>query len=412
MAVLPDELLLPILRGLLWPDHHALQQTSRHLRDAVRALLLPQPWRHVTTGARGIVGHRDVMCLAVNGDLAVAGGRIERHGGSQPFGDLTLWNWRNRKPLDCVPLNHQVLHVAVHAPSGMVAAVFGGQPATTGQAGGVLQTIPAKPPQVQLWRQAGTELRSCGPPHELDTGGYTNQANLAVVACSGRTFLCFSLAQLEPQPCQLALYEFCHPLELHSEVSSGVSPAALGGHLLASDGDATVAHATGGMLCVWKAQAVGERVRLQGQVTVCTDFLLQSGMFSNRCNIGAVSVGTGCVAASAGHEVRSEVRVWHIATCGLLATFRADHHVDSLALRMDWGLLLCGGKADGSIILYAIDSQATTPPAKVGMLSGHRGAVTSIAMLDERVLLSGSLSHDGARSLLRSDMPMRMSLGE
>ena len=400
MAVLPDELLLPILRGLLWPDRHALQQTSRHLRDAVRALLLPQPWRHVTTGARGIVGHRDVMCLAVNGDLAVAGGRIESIGGSQPLGDLTLWDWRNRKPLDCVPLDHQVLHVAVHAPSGMVAAVLRGESSLEAEDFGTLE----KPPQVQLWRQAGTELQSCGPPHELYTGGSTwldiaqyGRANLAVVACSGRTFLCFSLAQLEHQPCQLALYEFCHPLELHSEVSSVVSPAALGGYLLASDGDATVAHATHGTLCVWKAQAAGECVRLQGQVTVCTNF-----------GIGALSVGTGCVAASAGHEVR----VYHIATCGLLATVRADHHVHSFALRMDWGLLLCGGKADGSIVLYAIDPQATTPPAKVGSLSGHHGAVASIAMLDERVLLSGSLSHDGARSLLRSDMPMRMSLGE
>ena len=27
MAVLPDELLMPILRGLLWHDRHALQQT-------------------------------------------------------------------------------------------------------------------------------------------------------------------------------------------------------------------------------------------------------------------------------------------------------------------------------------------------------------------------------------------------
>ena len=403
--MLPDELLMPILRGLHWPDRHALQQTSRQLRDAVRALLLPQPWRHAATGARGVPNHQDVMCLAVNGDLAVAGGRIEkRPNDRQPLGDLTLWDWRNRKPLDCVPLNHQVLHVAVHAPSGMVAAVFGGQPATTGQAGGVLQTIPAKPPQVQLWRQAGTELRSCGPPHELDTGGYTNQANLAVVACSGRTFLCFSLAQLEPQPCQLALYEFCHPLELHSEVSSGVSPAALGGHLLASDGDATVAHATGGMLCVWKAQAVGERVRLQGEVTVCT----------SAHAVGLLSVSTGYVAASSSRgPTVHEVHVWHIATCGLLATVRVgNEQLGSLALRMDWGLLLCGGKATGSIVLYAINSQATAPPAKLGSLTGHHGAVTSIAMLDERVLLSGSLSHDGARSLLRSDMPLRMSLGE
>ena len=90
-----------------------------------------------------------------------------------------------------------------------------------------------------------------------------------------------------------------------------------------------------------------------------------------------------------------------------------DHHVHSLALRMDWGLLLCGGNANGSIVLYAINSQATAPPAaKLGSLAGHHGAVTSIAMLDERVLLSGSLSRDGARSLLRSDMPLRMSLGE
>lgn len=338
------------------------------------------------------------MCLAVDGDLAVAGGRIEqRPDHYDPLGDLTLWDWRNRKPLDCVPLDHEVLHVAVHAPSGMVAAVLRGESATKSRVGGVWQTIPAKSPQVQLYRQTAKELQSCGPAHELDTGGYTTQANLAVVACLGRTFLCFSLAQPQPQPGRLALYKFCHPLEHHSEVDS------LRGTLMASDGEATVAHATGGTLCVWKAQAVGERVRFQGQVTVCTDFMpfLQS-------RIGAVSVGTGCVAASAGHEVR----VYHIATCGLLATVQADHHVHSLALRMDWGLLLCGGKADGSIILYAVDSQATTPPAKVGSLSGHRGAVTSIAMLDERVLLSGSLSHDGARSLLRSDMPMRMSLGE
>ena len=185
--------------------------------------------------------------------------------------------------------------------------------------------------------------------------------------------------------------------------------------MLASDGDAPVVYATKGTLCVWKAQAVGERVRLQGEVNLCTGFTEvrqrlspQGAATAVEFGIGAVSVGTGCVAASAGHEVR----VWHTATCGLLATVRAGYHVHSFALRMDWGLLLCGGKADGSIVLYAIDPQATTPPAKVGSLSGHHGAVTSIAMLDERVLLSGSLSHDGARSLLRSDMPMRMSLGE
>ena len=128
MAVLPDELLMPILRGLHWPDRHALQQTSRQLRDAVRALLLPQPWRHAATGARGVPNHQDVMCLAVNGDLAVAGGRIEkRPNDRQPLGDLTLWDWRNRKPLDCVALERAVVRVAVSTtPYGSARAIRNG----------------------------------------------------------------------------------------------------------------------------------------------------------------------------------------------------------------------------------------------------------------------------------------------
>ena len=347
------------------------------------------------------------MCLAVDGDLAVAGGRIEqRPDHYDPLGDLTLWDWRNRKPLDCVPLDHEVLHVAVHAPSGMVAAVLRGESATKSRVGGVWQTIPAKSPQVQLYRQTAKELQSCGPAQELDAGRAGGLANLAVVACSGRAFLCFSqylccFSQFQPgQPGRLALYEFCHPLELHSEVAKWVEDRWRRRNILmASDGDATVAHTThDGRLCVWKAQAVGERVRLQGEVTVSTTAHW----------VGLLSVSTGYLAASSYHEVH----VWHIATCGLLATVRADHYVHSLALRMDWGLLLCGGKANGSIVLYAINSQAKAPPAKLGSLTGHHGAVTSIAMLDERVLLSGSLSHDGARSLLRSDLPLRMSLGE
>ena len=411
MAVLPDELLMPILRGLHWPDRHALQQTSRQLRDAVRALLLPQPWRHAATGARGVPNHQDVMCLAVNGDLAVAGGRIEKRPNDlQPLGDLTLWDWRNRKPLDCVPLERAVVRVAVHAPSGMVAAVLKGAPERWSQG-----YVPAKPGQVQLWRQTAMGLQSCGPAQELDAGEAGGLANLAVVACSGRAFLCFSQFQPQPgQPSRLALYEFCHPLELHSEVfypQSSEFQLVLGVALptrrnvtMASDGDATVAHTThDNRLCAWKAQAVGERVRLQGEVTVST----------SAHAVGLLSVSTGYVAASSSRgPTVHEVHVWHIATCGLLATVRADHHVHSLALRMDWGLLLCGGKANGSIVLYAINSQATAPPAKLGSLTGHHGAVTSIAMLDERVLLSGSLSHDGARSLLRSDLPLRMSLGE
>ena len=400
--MLPDELLMPILRGLHWPDRHALQQTSRQLRDAVRALLLPQPWRHAATGARGVPNHQDVMCLAVNGDLAVAGGRIEkRPNDRQPLGDLTLWDWRNRKPLDCVPLERAVVRVAVHAPSGMVAAVLKGEPERWYQG-----YVPAKPGQVQLWRQTATGLQSCGPAQELDAGRAGGLANLAMVACSGRAFLCFSQFQPQPgQPGRLALYEFCHPLELHSEVFYPQSSEFRRSVSMASDGDATVAHTThDNRLCVWKAQAVGERVRLQGEVTVCT----------SAHAVGLLSVSTGYVAASSSRgPTLHEVHVWHIATCGLLATVRVgNEQLGSLALRMDWGLLLCGGKANGSIVLYAINSQATAPPAKLGSLTGHHGAVTSIAMLDERVLLSGSLSHDGARSLLRSDLPLRMSLGE
>ena len=326
---------------------------------------------------------------------------------------MTLWDWRNRKPLDCVPLERQVVQVAVHAPSGMVAAVLKGEPERWCPQQGL---VPWKPGQVQLWRQTATGLQSCGPAQELDAGGADaggagGVANLAVVACSGRAFLCFSqylccFSQFQPgQPGRLALYEFCHPLELHSEVAKWVEDRWRRRNILmASDGDATVAHTThDGRLCVWKAQAVGERVRLQGEVTVST----------SAHAVGLLSVSTGYVAASSSRgPTVHEVHVWHIATCGLLATVRADHHVHSLALRMDWGLLLCGGKANGSIVLYAINSQATAPPAKLGSLTGHHGAVTSIAMLDERVLLSGSLSHDGARSLLRSDLPLRMSLGE